>query len=112
MFRSMEICVAMICGSIPCLKPLYHHITGRSKSKISSSSSSHPSNGTGAFRSKHTKYGVDISVLREDRSKSQESILPRTFQHDDIEMGLTGGRQRESASGAAKSTFPGDGSGI
>jgi hypothetical protein len=82
----MEICVGMICGSLPCLKPLYHHIKhgGRSPTTISTSSrtASHSTSKWLRSRDRNSKYSPQKSVdleleERNIRSKSEESILPR-----------------------------------
>ncbi|KAF1949508.1 hypothetical protein CC80DRAFT_555232 [Byssothecium circinans] len=85
----MEICIGMICGCVPCLKPLYHRIRGNKPpgSHLPSSYATGSQGGT-AFRAKGTKYGVRVTANRDDRSKSEESILRDGAA--DIELGTVG----------------------
>ncbi|PVH91880.1 hypothetical protein DM02DRAFT_702580 [Periconia macrospinosa] len=104
----MEICVGMICGSLPCLKPLYHRIKGGTRIP-SQKSSSYASGFAGIMdgsRAKNGKSSANEFINLEDRSKSEDSILPRNRQHDDIELCLKASQQSDGELSAPKDILP------
>ncbi|KAF2113572.1 hypothetical protein BDV96DRAFT_601066 [Lophiotrema nucula] len=92
----MEICVGIICGSLPCLKPLYHHIKtgGKSSSKGSALYASGSASAASGLRSSARRYRAQVSIDLRDRSKSsEETILPKHHQSYDPENEPTRAQQ-------------------
>lgn len=95
---SLEICIGMICGSLPCIKPLYTRLRHGNKSiglSADSSSGHRPSayqlsdrkrfassddrsiKPAGIYRSHNIEYSIGPAVV--PRTESEDSILPRNM---------------------------------
>ena len=57
-------------------------------------------------RAKNGKSGANTFMNLEDRSKSEDAILPRDHQHDDIELCLSGNQQSGEDPSALKDSLP------
>ncbi|KAF2650087.1 hypothetical protein K491DRAFT_683314 [Lophiostoma macrostomum CBS 122681] len=107
-WAQMEICTGMICGSLPCLKPLYRQIRGGTTIP-SQQSSSYGSGFKGTIwtsRAEIEAPGANVLISLEDRSRSEDSILPRRLQRDDLEFRLNGRQQSAGESSFPKNVLP------
>lgn len=86
----LEICVGMMCGSLPCIKPLYsrvrygklgdsapesHQLSGRTKSAMGDNAI--------IFFAQDVEFSVTPAPL--PRAESQDSILPRTLNYGRVD---------------------------
>jgi hypothetical protein len=95
MSSRLEINVGMMCGSIPCMKPLYTHL--RKENSVGGSHSSDSYQVSDRFARKaenaiYRDYDIERSsgLAEPPCTQSEDSILPRTVTNGQVETRVQG----------------------